>query len=82
MNRWGKHHFRAFSAGLNPKGEVDPNALEIINRHGLPTEGLASKSWKLFLAGGEDRIDFIIMLRDRAAREECLVLPGRPLTAS
>jgi arsenate reductase len=81
MNRWGKHHFRAFSAGLNPKGEVDPNALELISRHGLPTEGLASKSWKQFLAAGEDLIDFIIMLRDRSAGEECLAWPGRQLTA-
>lgn len=82
MNRWGKDHFRAFSAGINPKGEPHPLALEIISRHGLPTEGLASKSWTQFLAAGDDDpIDFIIMLRDQAAGEECPVWPGRPLTA-
>jgi len=81
MNRWGKDRFRAFSAGINPKGELHPLALEIISRHGLPTEGLASKSWTQFLAAGDDRIDFIIMIRDQAAGEECPVWPGRPLTA-
>ena len=81
MNRWGKHHFRAFSAGIDPKAEPHPLALEIISRHGLPTEGLASKSWTQFLAAGDDRIDFIIMIRDQAAGEECPLWPGRPLTA-
>lgn len=81
MNRWGKDHFRAFSAGINPKAEPHPLALEILSRYGLPTERLASKSWTRFLAAGDERIDFIIMLRDPAAGEECPVWPGRPLTA-
>ena len=71
MNRWGKDRFRAFSAGISPKGEVHPLALEIVSRYGLPAEGLASKSWTKFLAAGADRIDFIIMIRDQAAGEEC-----------
>lgn len=84
MNRWGRDRFRAFSAGVDPKGEVHPMALEILSRHGLPTEGLLSKSWTRFLAPDRDKkdqIDFIIVIRDQAAGEECLEWPGRPLTA-
>jgi arsenate reductase len=80
MNRWGRDRFRAFSAGINPKGEIHPLALELIARHGLPTEALASKSWTEFRMD-HDRIDFIIVLRDGSAGEECPVWPGRPLTA-
>jgi len=81
MNRWGKDHFRAFSAGIDPKAQPHPLALEILSRYGLATEGLASKSWTQFLAAGDHQIDFIIVLRDQAAGEECPVWPGRPLTA-
>lgn len=81
MNRWGRDRFRAFSAGISPKGEVHPLALEIIRKYGLPAEGLTSKSWTQFLAADADRIDFIIMIRDQAAGEECPDLTGRPLTA-
>ena len=81
MNRWGGDRFRAFSAGIDPKSEPHPLALEILRRHGLPTEGLASKSWRQFLAAGDEWIDFIIMICDRSAGEESLVWPGRTLTA-
>ena len=81
MNRLGRDRFRAFSAGVHPNGELHPLALEMLGRHGLPTEGLASKSWEQVVAGAGDRIDFIIAIRDKAAGEECPVLPGRPLTA-
>jgi len=80
MNRWGRDRFRALSAGINPKGEIHPLALELLARHGLATEGLASKSWTEFRAH-DGRIDFIIMIRDENVGEQCLTWPGRPLTA-
>ena len=39
-----KGRFRAYSAGSHPKGEPNPFALELIDRNGLPTEPLRSKS--------------------------------------
>ncbi len=81
MNRLGKDRFRAFSAGVHPEGQPHPLALEMLGRHGLPTEGLTSKSWEQVVAATGDQIDFIIAIRDKAAGEECPVMPGRPLTA-
>ncbi len=80
MNRLAKDRFRAFSAGINPRGEVDAMTLETLRRHRLSTEGLVSKSWQQFI-GVNDQIDFVIAIRDREADEECPVLPGRRLTA-
>lgn len=81
MNRLGKNRFRAFSAGVHPKGEPHPLALEMLDRHNLPTKDLASKSWEQIIAATGDQIDFIIAIHDKAGGEECPMVPGRTLTA-
>lgn len=73
--------FVAYSAGSKPRGEVNPAALELLRRKGLPTQGLRSKSWDEFAAPGAPQLDFIITVCDQAAGEQCPYWPGQPMSA-
>lgn len=77
----GQGRFRAFSAGSQPKGVVNPYAIETLAASGYPVEGLSSKSWEAFAAPGAPVMDFIFTVCDSAAGEACPVWPGRPATA-
>jgi arsenate reductase len=79
--RWAKGRFRAFSAGSQPRGEVNPHALALLDRVGLSTEGLRSKSWDEFAATGAPGLDFVFTVCDNAAGEVCPIWPGQPMTA-
>ncbi len=81
MEHHGGGHFRAFSAGSFPKGEVHPLALRLLAEQELSTEGLRSKSWDEFAAPGAPAMDFIFTVCDQAAGEVCPVWPGQPVTA-
>ncbi len=48
LNKEGAGRFRAFSAGSQPKGEVNPHALKELETRGYPSTGLSSKSWDVF----------------------------------
>lgn len=73
LNHLGTGRFRGYSAGSHPVGKVNENALATLARHGLPTEGLASKSWEALT---EVRIDVMISVCDSAAGEACPVYLG------
>ena len=77
----GRGRFRAFSAGSHPKGSVHPLALETLAQHRISTRDLRSKSWNEFAGPGAPRIDFVFTVCDSAAREQCPLWPGRPVTA-
>jgi arsenate reductase len=81
LNKAGAGRFKAFSAGSRPKGDVHPLALNELRRLGLPTEGLASKSWEVFARPEAPRMDFVFTVCDNAAGETCPVWPGHPATA-
>lgn len=81
LNRMGEGRFRAHSAGSQPKGEMHPMALEVLQDHGFDTHGLRSKSWNEFAAPGSPPVDLIITVCDNAAGESCPVWPGRPISA-
>jgi protein-tyrosine-phosphatase len=81
LNHLGKGRFRAFSAGSQPKGVVNPFALEELRQAGLPAEGFRSKSWDEFAIPGAPRMDFIFTVCDNAANEICPVWIGHPMTA-
>lgn len=73
INHLSAGRFRAYSAGSQPVGKVNPNALATLARHGLPTEGYTSKSWNDL---GDTRIDILISVCDSAAGETCPVYLG------
>jgi len=81
LNDRGKGRFTAFSAGSHPKGTVHPMALTVLDRMGLPTEGLRSKAWDEFAKADAPPLDFIFTVCDNAAGEVCPIWPGRPMTA-
>ena len=81
LNREGFGHFRGFSAGSHPKGEVHPYALDLLERMNLDAAGARSKSWHEFAAPGAPRMDFVFTVCDQAAAEECPYWPGQPMTA-
>lgn len=80
LNSLGQSRFRAFSAGSRPTGQVHPLALEILQKYGLDTAPLRSKSWNEFAGPAAPPMDFIFTLCDKAARENCPVWPGHPIT--
>lgn len=59
--------FEVFSAGIAPRAQVHPGAIDVLRRNGLPTEGLKPKPVSAFLG---QRFDYVITLCD-PAREEC-----------
>ena len=81
LNDMGKGRFRAWSAGSHPGGRVNPFAIELLAKNGLPVEGLRSKSWDEFAAPGAPEFDFIFTVCDAAAAETCPVWPGHPMSA-
>ncbi len=79
-NQLGKR-FRAYSAGSHPVGRVNPYALELLEREGIATAGLRSKSWDEFSGPDAPQFDFIITVCDQAAGEQCPLWVGHPMTA-
>jgi protein-tyrosine-phosphatase len=81
LNRIGLGKFRAFSAGSQPKGEIHPQTLSLLNRLGYDTSRYRSKSWSEFSAPGAPELDFVFTVCDQAAAEACPLWPGQPMTA-
>jgi arsenate reductase (thioredoxin) len=81
LNEIGAGKFCAYSAGSQPKGQVHPEALRLLQSLQLRTDGLRSKSWSEFARPGAPALDFIFTVCDNAAGEACPVWPGQPMTA-
>ncbi|MBD8652975.1 arsenate reductase ArsC [Rhizobium sp. CFBP 13726] len=81
LRKIGAGKFNAYSAGSQPKGNVNPMALDVLVGQKFPTEGLRSKSWDEFAGAEAPQFDFIFTVCDNAAGESCPVWPGKPMTA-
>jgi arsenate reductase len=81
LRKEGRGRFRSFSAGSQPKGEINPYAIRVLERAEYPTDGLRSKNWLEFAEPGAPVLDFVFTVCDSAAAESCPVWPGQPMTA-
>jgi arsenate reductase len=81
LNKLGGGRLRAFSAGSEPKGELNPHAVSLLQGLGYDVSGLRSKSWLEFARPGAPALDFVFTVCDNAAGETCPLWPGQPMTA-
>jgi arsenate reductase len=81
LNKIGAGKFKAYSAGSQPKGHVNPNTFRLLDKLGYETAGFRSKSWSEFTRPGTPDLDFVFTVCDDAAGETCPVWPGQPITA-
>lgn len=81
LNRLGAGKFVAYSAGSQPKGEVNPHALRLLERFNYKIGDFRSKSWDEFAQPGAPQLDFVFTVCDNAAGEVCPIWPGQPMTA-
>ncbi len=81
LRKDGAGRFNAYSAGSQPKGQVNPFALKTLDAYGYPSQGYRSKSWDEFAGPGAPVMDFVFTVCDSAAGEACPLWPGQPVTA-
>ena len=81
LKKDGAGRFRAFSAGSQPKGLVNPFALKVLRGLDYPWQGFRSKSWLEFAQADAPKMDFVFTVCDSAAGEACPIWAGQPMTA-
>ena len=81
LNQIGHSRFKAFSAGSQPTGKVNPYALKLLTSLNLDTTFARSKSWDEIAGAGAPKMDFVLTVCDNAAAETCPIWPGHPMTA-
>jgi protein-tyrosine-phosphatase len=83
LNHMGHGKFKAYSAGSNPGENQKPNPMAIasLQKAGIVTEELSSKSWDVFAVPDAPHMDLVITVCDNAAGEVCPYWPGQPATA-
>jgi len=81
LNKIGAGKFVAYSAGSQPKGQVNPYTIALLQSLGYETSRLRSKSWHEFAKPGAPALDFTFTVCDNAAGETCPLWPVQPMTA-
>ncbi|RVT83380.1 ArsR family transcriptional regulator [Rhodobacteraceae bacterium CCMM004] len=80
LAREGAGRFVAHSAGIRPRSELNPHAVEMLRRAGYGTDDLHAKHISRFQTAQAPRMDFVFTVCDTAANEECPPWPGQPLS--
>ena len=73
--------YQAFSAGSKPTGTPNPNAVAVLQKHGIDTGFAESKSWDVVAGEAYGEMRIIITVCANAAGETCPIWPGHPATA-
>jgi arsenate reductase (thioredoxin) len=73
LNKIGHEKFHAFSAGSQPKGQVNSNTIQLLKSLNYETSHFRSKSWAEFAKPGAPPLDFVFTVCDNAAGETCPV---------
>jgi arsenate reductase len=80
LNKSGISSLKAYSAGTDPAGKVDPLTLTTLRNHGCPVEGLASKNVSTFNNDAIE-IDMIFTFCDHSHGQAIALWPGHSYTA-
>src|ERR1700760_490999 len=80
LNKLGAGRFNAYSAGSQPKGQIHPQTLRLLQSLDYDTSGFRSKSWSEFAKPGTPPLDFVFTVCDAAAGETRPVWPGQTTT--
>jgi protein-tyrosine-phosphatase len=81
LNRHGNGRFRAFSAGSQPSGALNPFVATLLTKMNFKLDTLRSKDWSEFVAPDAPVMNFVFTVCDQTAAEACPVWPGKPMTA-
>lgn len=76
----GGDRFRVFSAGTRPQSELNPFALDVLQRNGHATGTLRAKHISEFQQPDAPKLDFVFTVCDRAAAEDCPAWAGQPIS--
>lgn len=76
----GEGKFVAHSAGTRPGTQLNPFALQVLERNDHAVDTLRSKHLSELQAAGAAIMDFVFTVCDTAATEECPPWPGQPIT--
>jgi arsenate reductase len=79
INQLGRGRVRAYSAGSQPSGQVNPLALRVLRERGVAARNPRSKSWDEYTGAQAPPMDLVITVCDAAAGESCPVWPGTPM---
>lgn len=77
-NHLGEGRLQAFSAGSQPTGQVNPGALAVLERHGVPVSSPSSQSWSEY---ENVPLDLVVTVCDAAAGESCPLWLGDTIKA-
>ena len=81
LDKVGAGKFKAYSAGSHPRGDVNPQALDLLKRLDFDVGQFRSKPWDEFAQPNSPPLDFVITVCDSAAGEVCPIWPGQPMSA-
>jgi arsenate reductase len=73
--------FKGYSAGSDPKEEINPFAGRLLKSLNYDISKFRPKNWEEFAEPGAPPLDFVFTLCDDAANEQCPYWPGQPMSA-
>lgn len=73
--------FVAYSAGTKPRSELNPFALDVLDRKGHDISALRAKNISEFQGADAPDLDFVFTMCDQAANEECPAWQGQTISA-
>lgn len=78
LKRWGGKQFLAFSAGIHPASEVNPQAIAVLKTQRLWGREIQTKGCKEYLKDDAQSMNFIICVGDQPPLDLPVKWPGSP----
>ena len=78
LKRWGGKQFRAFSAGIHPASEVNPQAIAVLKAQRLWGQAIQTKGCNKYLRDDAQSMNFIICIGEQPPLDLPIKWPGSP----